>query len=107
MAKEWAKGFYASEKWRRVRVGYISHRRSIDGGLCEECKERLGYIVHHKEELTPLNISDASISLNQNNLEYVCKQCHDQIHDFGRARKEERAVWFDDEGNPRRPPVDA
>ena len=33
MAREFAKGFYASEAWRKCRLGYIRHRRSVDGGL--------------------------------------------------------------------------
>lgn len=35
-----------------------------------------GYIVHHKEELTPNNINDANVSLGFNNLKYDCHVCH-------------------------------
>ena len=80
MAHEYAKGFYASEAWHKCRLGYISHRRSVDGGLCEECHENLGYIVHHREHITPRTVNDPRVTLSWDNLEYVCKDCHDKIH---------------------------
>lgn len=102
MAHDYAKQFYASEAWHRCRLGYISHRRSIDGGMCEECREHPGYIVHHREHLSPANIQDPEVSLNWDNLEYVCKDCHDRIHDHcGRDRGGiGRKIFFDDQGNP-------
>lgn len=87
MAKEFAKKFYRSKEWRKCRESYISKRKAIDGGVCERCKDNIGYIVHHKEELTIYNINDSSITLNHDNLEYVCKKCHDNEHDFGRGKK--------------------
>lgn len=87
MAKEFAKKFYRSKAWKKCRKSYIAKRKSIDGGVCERCKDNIGYIVHHKEELTIYNINDSSITLNHDNLEYVCKVCHDNEHDFGRGKK--------------------
>lgn len=55
---------------------YIAKRISIDGGMCETCHEVPGYIVHHKIELTPDNISDLDIALGFNNLKYDCHICH-------------------------------
>ena len=55
MAREFAKAFYKSKEWLKVRAAYIAKRKSIDGGLCESCHEKPGYIVHHKIELTPEN----------------------------------------------------
>ena len=43
----WAARFYASARWKKCRAGYIKFRRTIDGGLCEECRDKPGYIVHH------------------------------------------------------------
>ena len=108
MAREYAKGFYASEAWHKCRLGYISHRRSVDGGLCEECKEALGFIVHHRTKITARNVNDPRITLSWNNLEYVCKACHDRIHDYcDRSDKPERKITFDASGNPvlQGPPV--
>ena len=40
-----------------------------------------GEIVHHKIELTPDNIDDPEITMNYNNLELLCRQCHAEVHD--------------------------
>lgn len=76
MAKEFAKPFYNSRQWRKCRTAYIKHRKSIDGGLCETCRDRTGYIVHHKTELNPDNINDPDIALGFSNLKYDCHICH-------------------------------
>ena len=80
MAQEWAKAFYTGKRWAQCRDGYI---KSVDG-LCEECAKRgkvvPGYIVHHKTKLTRENINDPDIALNWDNLMYVCKDCHDNLH---------------------------
>lgn len=78
MAKEFAKAFYNSTKWQKCRNAYIKHRQSIDGGLCESCHKNMGYIVHHKEELTPENIHDPDVALNFSNLKYDCHVCHNK-----------------------------
>lgn len=76
MAREFAKAFYNSQAWRKCRRAYISERSAMDGGMCEYCKEQPGYIVDHIEELNPLNINDPSVSLNFDNLQYLCLECH-------------------------------
>lgn len=76
MAKEFAKPFYNSKRWKLCREAYIKHRRAIDGGMCETCRDRPGYIVHHKVELTPDNINDPDIALGFFNLKYDCHICH-------------------------------
>ena len=73
------KQFYKSRPWLRCRAGYIAYRKSIDGGLCEECGEDLGYIVHHKIWLDDERCNDPEIALNYSNLEYVCLNCHNRI----------------------------
>lgn len=100
MAKEFAKKFYKSKAWKQCRESYIALRVSLDGGMCERCKKELGYIVHHKEELTPLNINNPDVTLNHTKLEYVCKKCHDNEHDFGRGKKTfvREGLKFDDNG---------
>lgn len=81
MAKEYAKKFYSSKKWQDCRNGYAAMR----GHLCENCLRqgvyKPGVIVHHVEELTPMNIDNPEITLNWNNLELLCRECHDKIHD--------------------------
>ena len=78
MAKEFAKRFYNSEKWKRCRAAYIKLRQGIDGGLCETCHEEPGYIVHHRIELTPENINDPEIALDFHNLKFDCHNCHNK-----------------------------
>jgi len=82
MAKEFAKKFYKSKAWIKCRYAYI---KSIFG-LCERCGKP-GYILHHKIELNPNNINDPNITLNWDNLEYVCHDCHNEEHNFGRDKK--------------------
>lgn len=72
------KEFYLSQPWRRARLGYISHRKAIDGGLCEVCQDELGKIVHHKIWLDDINCNDPEISLNPNNFRYECQTCHNK-----------------------------
>ena len=60
MAKKYAQAFYHSKKWKDCRRSYIHNRIMIDGGMCEKCHERLGYIVHHKVRITPDNINAVS-----------------------------------------------
>ena len=77
---EETKGFYKTAAWLKCRAAYI---KSV-GGLCERCladgKIVPGFIVHHKCYLTPDNIQDPGISLNWDNLEYLCQDCHNKEH---------------------------
>lgn len=72
------KEFYKTQAWRRARYAYIQHRESIDGGLCEECKEEAGRIVHHIIWLNDINCNDENISLNPDNFRYLCQECHNK-----------------------------
>lgn len=100
MAKPWAIPFYNSQQWRRCRDAYIRERRRIDGGVCQVCRENLGYIVHHKIPLTPENITDPDITLNWDNLSYECKPCHD-LHEGHRVGVSlENVCVFDENGDP-------
>lgn len=100
--KEYAEAFYGGGCWKRTRKAFIEERIAADGGMCQICRERLGFIVHHLVELTPENINDPLVALNQENLRYVCLQCHNQEHGFFCAPAD--ATEFDDEGNFIPPP---
>lgn len=80
MAREFSKAFYKSKEWKKAR-DYVFNR---DNGLCQDClkKGKLtpGKEVHHKVFLTPLNINDPDITLNENNLILLCKDCHHNRH---------------------------
>ena len=75
--------FYTSWIWRKCRKAFEESK----GNLCERCLKR-GIIepgskdrpleVHHRVPLTVDNIKDASIALGWENLELLCKSCHDE-----------------------------
>lgn len=80
MAKDYAKKFYSSKQWQDCRNEYAKQRRY----LCEDCLARgiykPGVIVHHIEELTPMNIENPEVTLNHSNLRLVCRECHAEEH---------------------------
>lgn len=86
MAKQYAKAFYKSQAWKDCRAAYFKHA----GGLCERCLARglynPGVIVHHKEHISPDNITDPRILTDFNNLELLCRQCHAEEHAHTRKR---------------------
>jgi hypothetical protein len=76
------KQFYKSQAWRRSRQAYIDKRKAIDGGICELCHEEPGLIVHHfRVWLDDVNCNDPTISLNEENFQYVCQTCHNKEKD--------------------------
>lgn len=98
MAKAFAKQFYSSKAWQSCRNEYAKKKHH----LCENCLRqgiyRPGEIVHHKIEVSPLNIEKPEIVLNHDNLELLCRVCHAKAHDqhggrwdkINKKRKEER-----------------
>ena len=90
--RAFAKAFYESPAWRSTRA-YIIKR---DAGLCVRCGA-LGAIVHHKRPLTPDNIDDPLVSLNEKNLETLCRACHAIAH--GAAPPIADGLAFDENGN--------
>jgi len=69
--------------------------------MCEKCGEKLGYIIHHRIELTPENITDPTISLNPENLMYVCHDCHNRIHGYAQDLPERSVKYvFGPDGSP-------
>ena len=87
MAKDYAKSFYNSLAWKTCREAY---KKSV-GGLCERCLKKglftPAYMVHHKTHITPENISNPDITLNWENLEALCYDCHIEEHNRGRNRR--------------------
>ena len=81
--KDFAAAFYKSRAWNKTRKAYMNKA----GGLCEECLKvgiyTPGEIVHHKIHITPENIRDAKITLNFDNLELLCRDCHAKKHSNG------------------------
>lgn len=86
--------FYASDKWRKLRLNLIIER----GNKCSKCGsivKPVRMIGHHTPvELTPDNVNDANIALNPNNIEIVCLDCHNKDHKrFGNYKKEVYIVY--------------
>ena len=81
--------FYKSPEWQLAREIKIREAN----GTCERCSA-LGEEVHHIINLTTLNVIDPTVSLNQENLELLCKKCHNKVHKRFSKEKE-----FDSDGN--------
>ena len=103
MAKEWAKAFYHSRAWQTLRKQAMIR----DGFTCRICGARATDVDHIKE-LTPDNISDRNISLNINNLQALCHDCHTKktMGDKGKKISDcDDSFYFDADGqlSPRVP----
>ena len=90
--QEWAKEFYKSKAWQKCRANFLLSRHCI----CERCSSA-AIIVHHKTYLNQTNINDPNVTLNWENLEALCKDCHNKEH-MGKGVTTNECV-FDSEGN--------
>ena len=98
MAKEFARKFYNSTRWRKCAKAFAQSKLYV----CEMCHNQTSkkingdqrYIVHHKVPLTPNNIYEPYITCGWDNLMLLCIECHNKIHG-----KERRQMLFDDNGN--------
>lgn len=86
MAREFAKAFYKSKAWQDCRASYI---KSV-GGLCERCLAKglikPATLVHHKCYIDEQSIHDPSVTLNWDNLEALCQDCHNEEHHASQKR---------------------
>ena len=80
--QDFARKFYLSKIWRDTRE-YIYKR---DMGLCVRCGKP-GEIVHHKIRVSEMTINDPSVLLSFDNLELLCRQCHEAEHYDERLRR--------------------
>lgn len=93
MAQDFSRKFYDSPQWRACR-DYILRR---DHFICQRCHEKPADIVHHIVWLTPSNINDPTITLGEDNLMSVCRDCHAIIHEGVQATLD--GLYFDEKGN--------
>ena len=100
--------FYNSRAWKDVRKA-IWLKQNL---LCNRCgkpvyingisdylpreKRRIG-IVHHKIYLDNINVYDPNITINIDNLEGICKECHELEHHKDISTRKD--YIFDDDGN--------
>lgn len=80
MAEQWASRLYNSQAWKDLRRAVIAAR----GSRCQLCGRLVTddsqLVVHHVKELTPENIGDPNVAMNPDNLQVICRNCHDIIH---------------------------
>ncbi len=83
--------FYTGKAWRDLSYTLKIKR----GGCCERCgwqavekNDWSKLIGHHKIELTEDNVDDPNVSLNANDVEIICLDCHNKEHRrFGSGKK--------------------
>ena len=78
--------FYSGKAWRRVSTAYMSSKSYI----CERCGAP-AVVCHHKKWLNDVNVHDPKISLDFENLEALCQECHNAEH----GSKHDVAVFND------------
>lgn len=88
-----AKRFYNTAAWKKCRASYIYTVH----GLCEHC-DSPGYILDHIEEINIHNINDPNITLNHDNLQFLCTPCHNK-KTFGKREPIREGFGFDAQGN--------
>ena len=96
MAQDFAKRFYKSIVWKKVRdvVKMKAH------GICQQCGKPCNGEVHHITWLTPYNINNPAVTLSQDNLIYLCHDCHCLRHGvFGQTDTQPDRFTFDAAGN--------
>lgn len=80
--------FYTLKPWRD-----LSYSLKIKAdGKCNRCNNTVldfKYLIgHHKIELTDDNVDDPNVSLNPDNIEIICHECHNREHRrFGYKKK--------------------
>lgn len=87
--KEYAASFYKGYKWRKLSKLYMESKNYV----CERCGKPAS-ICHHRIYITPANISNPAITLNPDNLEALCMDCHNKEHGSRQSK-----VIFDAAGN--------
>lgn len=90
--KEYAKSFYNSTAWRKTQRAYMQSKNYV----CERCGG-VAEIVHHKKYISPSNINDPNITLNWDNLEALCRTCHQHEH-YQTKQTTAQGLKFDDSG---------
>ena len=75
MKRSVSPSFYKREAWVQVRKAYLKKKKY----LCERCGEP-AVIVHHKIHLNEDNIKDDMLCYGEDNLEALCRKCHNEEH---------------------------
>lgn len=95
--------FYNSKQWLVFREQYIlEHTKQNSGVICSKCKKHIfvsaDIQLHHTPvELSESNYNDVNISLNPDNIELICRSCHNKEHGRfcgGGHKRKEKAVYI-------------
>ena len=86
MAQDFAKAFYDSAAWKKVRT-YVLMR---DRYTCTRCG-RPAQEVHHIMRLSPDNMWNTKITLNPDNLISLCREDHFKEHEMEKIKGTKRA----------------
>ena len=98
--------FYKTKTWKQVRKSYAlskycicerCHRPVYIADINEYSENRLKGIVHHKIHLNQDNYLDDKIAYDENNLELLCIECHNEEH-FNKGILRD-GYRFDENGN--------
>lgn len=85
---------YKSKRWQKLRQLKLN-----TNPLCERCAKKGIYnaaeIIHHKEYVNDKNYNDDNIFFNIDNLESLCRKCHNEEH----FKSKEKDYLFDVNGD--------
>ena len=86
--------FYNSRIWRN----FSKLLKIQNNYMCDKCNNVVlstkKLISHHKIELTEDNVDDDNISLNKNNIDIICYDCHNRVHNrFGYNTKKVYIIY--------------
>lgn len=76
---------YGTARWRRLRM-----LKLVANPLCERCLEEsrvnIAEDVHHKVSFMSTNdpVRRKYLAYDFDNLQSLCKQCHQKIHNYGK-----------------------
>jgi len=85
--------FYHSTAWKRLSRTFLLSKNYI----CERCGKP-AEIAHHRRYLNAENVLNPDISLNPDNLEALCLDCHNTEH-FGQGGATAAGLAFDQHGD--------
>lgn len=100
--------FYNSQDWSACKTQVLLSRQKADGSIvCEACggiitksfnpferNNKGAMVFHHKIPLTLLNVNDASISINPENIAILHWHCHNEVHNRFQGGMIEKKVYL-------------
>ena len=82
--------FYSLPEWKALRK-QVAVESFYICSVCQKPTNSCDGIVHHKIPIDETNIFNPEITLNKDNLMYVCRQCHEKLHEGNKKNKMSQA----------------